>query len=285
MSPTRSRSRINGIRTRSVLAVLACILAVSGAAARAETWTEFGPVADEAPAVGDSIGEPFFAFMLARVEEDSLGVWTGEDIRRFAAQRGARSRFPLELVKQLSRLRPPPGDGGRFAGDPVRARWVLELTEDLDRPMPYDILGYHPGSLLVSRRLELRELALGNQTVPGRNDAGDGPARFQDVHLFALVAGHLVLDADGLIDALLGSALDDAWTVGLVTARQDGRRIGLGVSLGRKDRRIYGEFDFVRDKVLPHGRPSTSALSSWSRRWLNPDRGFVPRPWTGLGGS
>ena len=79
--------------------------------------------------------------------------------------------------------------------------------------------------------------------------------------------------------------LDDAWTVGLVTAREGGRRIGLGVSLGRNNRRIYGEFDFVRDKVLPHGRPSMSALSSWSRRWLNPDRGFVPRPWTGLAGS
>jgi len=285
VSPTRSQSRIDAFRTRSVLAVLAGFLAVSAAVAWGETWTEFGPVAEEAPAFGDSIAEPFFAFMLARVEEDSLGVWTGEDIRRFTTQRGGKSRFPLDLVKELSRRRPPSGDQGRLAGNPVRAQWVLELTEDLDRPMPYDILGYHPGSLLVSRRLELWELALGDQTVQGPNDAGDRSARFQDVHIFALVAGYLALDADSLIDALLGSALDDAWTVGLVTAREGGRRIGLGVSLGRNNRRIYGEFDFVRDKVLPHGRPSMSALSSWSRRWLNPDRGFVPRPWTGLAGS
>jgi hypothetical protein len=89
----------------------------------------------------------------------------------------------------------------------------------------------------------------------------------------------VLLDADGLLDALLGKALDDAWIVGFVLGREEGRLIGLGVSLGREGRHIYGEFDFTRDKVLPNGRPLASALSRASRRWLDPDTGHLPEPW------
>jgi len=109
--------------------------------------------------------------------------------------------------------------------------------------------------------------------------AGGKRCGFTNVRVFAVASGYLVLDADGFVDALLGSALDDAWTVGLVIAREGERRVGLGVSLGRDGRRIYGEFDFVRDRVLPHGRPAASALSGFARRWLDPQRGQTPPSW------
>ncbi len=247
-----------------------------------QTWTEFGPVPEEKPVVGDRISEPFFAFLIQLAEGDSLGSWDGQDVRRFAAARGDRSRFPLDQLVAVVRRRPDPDERRRWPGVRVTAHWDLDLKEDLDRPMPYDILGYHPGSLLVSRHLELVELRPGPLDLTGRLKNRKTTSSFRDVHVLALVKGYMVLDADGFVDALLGSALDDAWTVGLVTAREDGRRVGLGVSLGRKGRRIYGEFDFVRDKVLAHGRPAASALSGYCRRWLDPSAGQVPTPWVGL---
>lgn len=110
----------------------------------------------------------------------------------------------------------------------------------------------------------------------------DGNFRRQkvlDVRIFALEKGHIVLDADGLLDALLGSALDDSWTLGFVVGRDEGRLIALGVSLGRKEQRIYGEFDLAADKVLTHGRPLVSALSLATRTWLNVDDGNLPPAW------
>ncbi len=262
----------------------ALLLAMAGAGGRAEAqiWTEFGPVPEEKPAAGDLISEPFFAFVIELAEGDSLGRWDSEDVRRFATARGERSRFPLDQLVTVVRRRPDPDERRRWPGVRVTAHWDLDLKEDLDRPMPYDILGYHPGSLLVSRHLELVELRPGPLDLTGQLKDRRTTAAFRDVHVLALVKGYMVLDADGFVDALLGSALDDAWTVGLVIAREEERRIGLGVSLGRKGRKIYGEFDFVRDKVLAHGRPAASALSGYCRRWLDPQAGQVPTPWQGL---
>ena len=105
------------------------------------------------------------------------------------------------------------------------------------------------------------------------------PSFITGVSVFALERGHVLLDADGWLDALLGAGLDDAWILGFVIGRQEGRLLGLGVSLGRKGRHIYGEFDFANDRVLAHGRPLASGLSRLSRKWLNNADGNLPTPW------
>ncbi len=268
------------------MAVVMLVMVLAGAACvRAQTWTEFGPAPEETQVVGDSISEPFFAFLIKMAEEDSLGTWDGADVAGFARATGHVSRFPLDELVSIRRVRPSLAELRARQGVTVTARWDLELAGDLDRPMPYDILGYHPGSLKVSRRLELMEMNLGDKDLHSQRGKKSFSANFKDIRIFALTKGYMVLDADGLIDALLGSALDDSWTVGLVVAREGERRIGLGVSLGRKGRKIYGEFDFARDKVLAHGRPAVSLLSSYCRRWLDPERFMVPPPWQGLPGS
>ena len=128
--------------------------------------------------------------------------------------------------------------------------------------MPYSILGYHPGSLRVARVLELAELAplAFSLELPADDDAVRH-VQVDSCRVFALEGGHVLLDADGWLDALLGAGLDDSWTLGFVTARTEGELVGLAVSLGRDGRRIYGEFDFRADKVLAHGRPLANALS------------------------
>lgn len=261
------------------LLALPCALPCGAPPARAQVWSEFGARAEQAPAAGVEIREPFFAFLLAMAESDSLGSWTGQDLCDFAVRCGRPSKLPLADLVQVRRARPEPDQAARWPGVRPVAVWRLRLDADLSVPMPYSILGYHPGSLLVSGGLDFTELWVGQRTVEYRQDKETAAANFDSVRIFALTAGRLVLDADGFVDALLGSALDDSWTLGFVTAREDGNRLGVGVSLGRNGRRIYGEFDFARDKILPGGRPSASALSGYSRHWLDPEKGNLPAPW------
>lgn len=246
----------------------------------AAAWSEFG-LAAEAPAEssGLEIQEPFFEFLIGMIEADSLGEWTGDELRSHAQTLQRESRFPLAELVSLSRVRPDSMRSARYPGLDVSAVWRLVLAADQDRAMPYSIMGYHPGSLRIARELVLSELAPGDLTLDLEDDNDPHRVVVTGVSVFALERGHVLLDADGWLDALLGSGLDDAWILGFVIGRQEGRLLGLGVSLGREGRHIYGEFDFGNDRVLAHGRPLASALSRLSRNWLNTADGNLPTPW------
>jgi hypothetical protein len=167
----------------------------------------------------------------------------------------------VETLLQLERRRPSEDEQRSWPHAAVRAVWEMTLTEDLERSMPYSILGYHPGTLRLSRHLLLTEVRAGTLAYAD----GADPHLMRDVIMFRLDQGYLVLDVDGLVDRLLGKSLDDSGTVGFVLAREEGRLLGLAVSRGRNGRRIYGEFDFRRDKVLPNGRPAARGLSATCR--------------------
>ncbi len=262
-------------------AALAALVALSLLAAvlPAGAWSEFGVEEETKVTAGPEIREPFFEFLIRMAESDSVGLWTGEELRAHVSASDRKSRFPVEDVVSLERARPDRKAAGKYQGTTVRAVWTIELTGKQDRPMPYSILGYHPGSLRIGAVLVLSELGPADLEI--RYNDGDEPTTrlFTEVRIFPLEQGHVVLDADGFLDALLGSGLDDAWTLGFVIGREDGKLVGLGVSLGRKGRHIFGEFDFSRDKVLAHGRPPMAALSRASRRWLNVESGNLPEPW------
>ncbi len=244
-------------------ALVASALAAPGAAAPAEAVS-----AETAPApAAPEIREPFFAIVIAIAEGDSLGVWTGPELRARVRASGRRSRLPVERIVRLERREAAPAEDETRDGARRARTWRLELDRPLVTPMPYDILGYHPGSLRLSREIVLGEWRLGdlNLHLPGN---GKEPGRdFTVAGLFVLrlEQGWLVLDADGLVDRLLGAALDDTWTEGIALARVDGERAAVALGQNRGGRPLSGEFDLRQDKVLPHGRPRARALSGYGR--------------------
>ncbi len=210
---------------------------------------------------GPDVNEPFFAMVLQWAAEDSLGTWSGNDVLAYADALGRSSKFPLEELVSFSRNRPTKADEGIWPDMKVKAIWDIELVSDLTPPMPYSILGYHPGTLHVSGRIRMAEVHLGSVELTKE----DGSVKVSDIQLFRLETGILILDVDGWLDALLGKRLDDAAMLGFVSAREDGRLIGLALSIGSKGRPIYGELDFQQDKVLANGRAVASALSAACR--------------------
>ncbi len=228
------------------------------------------------------IREPLFAFMLTMARRDSVGQWTGDQLRQYALERGQGSRLPLDTVVSLSRQRTDErSTAAQVAPGRVVAVWRLEMVTPLKTPLPYSILGYHPGSLRVSQVLELAELGAVARDLRYRQEGELVHTLVTGARVFALSAGSIVLDADGWLDALLGSGLDDYWTLGFVTARAGDRMLGLTVNLNPDLVTIYGEFDFKSDKVLSSGSPLAGALSRWSGEWLNPQNKNLPRPWPG----
>lgn len=237
------------------------------------------PAQTPAAAGADSIKEPLFAFLFALAEGDSLGSWSGQSLADQAAADGRSSRFPLDQVVRVSRRRAVPAEAEFRLGARLERIWELELTEALDRPLPYSILGYHPGSLRVSRLLVLSEWALGDLELRLRGERGPRRQTVQDVRVLRLDSGYVVLDADAWVDRLLGSALDDSWTLGFAIGRQGETRLAVAVNVGREGRRLYGEMDLARDEVRAHGRPLADALSRNCRPFTGPAPGQPSRAW------
>jgi hypothetical protein len=225
------------------------------------------------------VRDPFFRFVFGSISVDSLGVWSRADLERAIAATGQTTRLPLDRVVSVERRAAVGAERERRAGAEVVRIWRIVLTNAFKLPMPYSILGYHPGSLMFSQTVVLSEWHLGDPllevTIDGRERS------FSCAGLVALRVdeGYLVLDADGWLDALLGKNLDDSWTTGFGVGRVNGRLIGVGISLNRDGRKIYGELDFTKDEVMPHGRPPARALSRYCRTWTTPPAGRPERAW------
>ncbi len=216
------------------------------------------------------INDPFFAFFIDLTESDSLGRWDTAAVLDYAERHGRPSRMPLERILQVERRTLRGADILWRRG--VRSNRLIEvdLGARVNLPMPYSILGYNPGSLHVDRRMVMREWHLGSVTFEVEDDGETKRITADEITAYTLIGGWIVLDVDGWLDRILGGKLDDSWAVGFAFCRSEGEIYGLALAVNKKQRPLYGEFDFGADKVLPHGRPLASALAGFVRPWVRP---------------
>jgi hypothetical protein len=243
-------------------------------------------VADPPPAQPDSslagspeVRDPLFQFFLELIEEDRLGRWTQAEVQAYIQDTGRPSRLPADKVAWVERRTASGPERQKRRGERVDRVWTLALTEPLKIPMPYSILGYHPGSLVVSERLVMSEWSLGE---PNLHVAKDGVVQIFPTTLTTALRfdrGWVVLDADALIDKLLGNKLDDFWTEGFAFCRVQGQLFGLAAGRGRNRQALFGEFDLRRDKVISRSGPVAKGLSRYVRPWLAPPDGTGSRIW------
>jgi hypothetical protein len=236
---------------------------------------------------GPEINDPFFAFCIALIEEDSLGQWTRDDIKTWIESTGRTSALPIDQLKYLERSALPAEEQLRSGIDTATRCIRLVMTEDLKVPLPFSIMGYHPGDLFVSQELTAIEWNLDHHILHADID---GPVRVSAKFLRALhlVEGWVVLDVDGWLDRLLGKKLDDTWFEAFVLARvevipddQEDELNGMALGRSRKDRPLVGSFDFRKNKVLTNGRPVARILSGYVRPIVAPFEATVDsRAWS-----
>jgi hypothetical protein len=244
---------------------------------------DYGLVTDDA-FLRAQVREPVFALVFGLVEADSLGTWTRRDVEAFAAGWGRPSDFPLEHLVAIRREALVPEEQVERRGLRCTRLITIELTAPrLEMPMPYSILGYHPGTLGFGSPLAIREWHLGDVELHVRADEGSRRETVHGFTIFQVVSGWAVLDVDAWLDNLLGKNLDDSATLTFSAARAGGRIVGVGTSVGREGRSIYGELDFRRGTVANHGRPLARALSGAARAFAVPDSGDRLEAWRGFG--
>jgi len=207
---------------------------------------------------------PVLSLLATLVDEDLHGRVSQLRLRREVEDRGDR-RIPWQYFLWIRR------DPDRRLGHPVI---TVRFLSDQAVPVPYAILGYHPGRLRTSSKVVLDEWPMGNQVIQW--DDSEGSHRFvaEDLELFALREGRVQIDIDGVVDWILGGRLDDIEITGMAYFSHEGERYGLAFGYNPDGKGRTGVLDLGRDRILfPPARPflmlgrrMRSIAEAWQRR-------------------
>ena len=229
--------------------------------ARAETIiTPVTPTTMLAPL--DGIRDPVFEQLIRFNLCMPAGHFSGAELIRRVEAGGRTSPIPYRGV--IWQRRTPLADSSGTA---------VETTFDrpIDLPVPYEILGYHPGSFRTTGRFVFREERLGDLLLPDDRDRPATPmpsVAIADVHLFVLTEGTLDIDIDGWLDKLAGGNLDDTTIRALAVFQRDGRWYGLALGLNPEGKGRSGVFDFATEKVLYPTPEEFKIVARYLRRTL-----------------
>ncbi|MBD3236689.1 MAG: hypothetical protein GF330_08295 [Candidatus Eisenbacteria bacterium] len=192
-----------------------------------------------APVLADSVIDGVFAYLLGLLDRQKFGAVTGAHLQRVLEVTDTRSCVPTDLVREIRRAQASSEDGW------ARARF----HEDLDFPVPYSILGYHPGSLLASRDALFEERYFPRLRIPNPDPDEPETIEIRDVTLWSLVSGEIVIDIDGWVDFLLGGRLDDTYVVALAVFRFEGERLAVATGFNDEGRGRSGTLDLSRNTI------------------------------------
>ncbi len=233
----------------SLFALILCSVAWTGSAHAGALWSgmDHGPVK---VGYAEGVVDPLFAFL---VDVTDRGLYGEADASLLdsLARAGGGSRLPIELFESVSRRPSSKSD----------ARLRLRFVGPVKTPIPYSILKYNPGSIRASRIVELEHWELGSQSLRLPSEKGDSTVvlEAEDLDLFVISAGSIVMDIDGWLDKLLRGKLDDVDLSGFLLFREGDRRIGLGFGYTGGHKGRTGAFDLSRDEsIFPAPRPYLS---------------------------
>jgi hypothetical protein len=202
------------------------------------------------------VNDPVFAILIGLTEADLCGVLTRARMEREIKRSGRASHIPVPYLHAIRRS--PRSDG-------PHAEVSFLCVNDLDLPIPYDILGYHPGRMRASADLLFEEWNLGRVEV---DNPGGSPIVLEDVRLWGLRHGRVQMDIDGWLDALLGPKLDDMELEGFALCRYKGQRVGFGMGFGPKGSGRSGAFDFQKDAIIFPNPPEFKRAGAYLRARL-----------------
>lgn len=181
------------------------------------------------------VRDTFFAWLVGVVDAGRDAVVDNAGLRDILTEFRPTIALPFDRIAEV-RHRAAPRDGA--AG---RGGLAVEFDGEIDIPVPFALLWYHPGSLRSTRTLSFEE----------RRYAAFAAARdlAAPVYVFRLVEGSMTIDIDAWLDVLLGRVVDDLAVRIVAIARWRGTWRCLLGGTGREDRRIIAAFDLQRNTI------------------------------------
>jgi hypothetical protein len=214
------------------------------------------PVAPESVLPAPGVSDPVFAYLVGLIDADIHGTVDERVLAGAVRRAGTSSHLPYRELETLSRM---PIEG--FQKSTVTATFDSPLR----LPIPYSILGYHPGSVRGTREVILREYDLGSFSFHVGNRPDRELIRLTDVRLFGLLEGEMRIDIHGWIDRLFGGRLDDTRITGLVLFGYHGERWGMAVGYNREWKGRSGVLSLLENKIrFPN--PKEMSTAAWRLR-------------------
>ena len=214
------------------------------------------PVAPESVLPAPGVTDPVFAYLVGLIDADLHGTVDEEILQGAVERAGTESNLPYRELETLSRT---PIDG--FQKSTVEAIFDAPLR----LPIPYSILGYHPGSVRGSREVLFREYDLGSFSFHVGKSPDEKLVRLTNVRLFGLLEGEMRIDIHGWIDRLLGGRLDDTRITGLVLFGHKGERWGMAIGYNREWKGRSGVLS-LRENKITFPNPEDMSTAAWRLR-------------------
>jgi hypothetical protein len=197
------------------------------------------------------VKDTFFAYVLGVIASGQAVDMDSAAMRAVLVEFKSALDLPFDLITRVTQG-PDPATG--------RQSLVLEFQRDVSIPVPFALLWYHPGSIVISRDVTF-DVRRTEWTDPV---AGGDPAAAFDLDL---ARGSALVDIDDWLEALFSSNLEDSWIRHIVFFRWDHDWMGMIEGTGRRTGRTRRAFfDFTKNEIR---FPAPEAL-------YQAGRGFVP---------
>lgn len=198
------------------------------------------------------VKDTFFAYVLGVIASGQPVDMDNEQMRKVLVEFKSAMDLPFDLIT-------------RVVQGPDPANGMQDITLSFQRqesiPVPFALLWYHPGSIVVSQTLGF-DVQRFSWTDPL---AGGDPSEGFDL---VLSRGAALVDIDDWLEALFADHLEDSWIQHITFFRWNGDWIGMIVGVGSRSgrtRRAY--FDLTKNEIR---FPAPSSLNAAGHR-LVPD--------------
>ncbi len=223
------------------------LLALAAAAAGGQSTADSPPPPGRELILPSSeVKDTFFAWLVGVVDAGRDAELDNAELRDVLTEFRSSIALPFDRIS-LVRHEAPRTDGYGSLG--------ILFDGDVDIPVPFSLLWYHPGSLRSTRAVRFDERRFGS--LPTASSPA-GP-----VYSFRLVEGAMVIDIDEWVDVLLGRAVDDVSIRIVAIARWRGSWRCLLGGTGREDRRIIAAFDLARNVITFPVPSELTRLGLW----------------------
>jgi hypothetical protein len=211
-------------------------------AVAALVWAQSG-LADKLPGKEVSLPEsaipdPFYGYLIGLLDANVCGVVGADQLSEVLGKHRGKTSIPFERIREID----------RGCGSGTGARDVsISFNGALKTPLPYSILGYHPGSVSASPKVNFLEWFIPSQKIA---IGGARSIELSQVHVFGIYEGWTIVDIDDWVDRMMGGLLDDTRIVVMVLFKYNEDWHGLAAGYDRRGAGRSGIFNFRTNKIL-----------------------------------
>jgi hypothetical protein len=233
------RHRFGDPRLRRLASIAAAFCLLAAGSARAEETARSAPrPGREVSLPASEVKDTFFAFLLGLIARGADIDVDNAQMREILVEFTSVLNVPADLISRFAQS---------VNTETGRQRLELDFLRDVEVPVPFALLFYHPGSVRMTRAIAFDV----ERSTLSADNAGAAGAPGSPVYVLTLAEGSIFADIDAWLEALFREQLEDSWITDVVFFRWHGDWIGMLEGRGKttgKLRRAY--FDYTKNEIV-----------------------------------